>query len=296
MNLYATLDQIKENLSIAAATTTWDAQLLRRLEAASREVDSYCGRHFYVLTDTKYFDIPLERFNNTRQRQEFSLQPIIRDDTRTLWVPDILSVTTIKMDSNQDATYEDTLAATDYILWPFESSRFPKRGVQMDERQGDYATFSSGQRVIEIAALWGYGTGRSATPYNDAGTDVNEVFNSTDTTLTVDAGTQFEVGQTILIESEQLWISAISTHNLTVERGVNGTTAASHANNSDIYIYEYPYPVQEAVLRMTELAYSRVGKGMAAERLGDYSYTKGSVKEEYETIWDSLVPYGIPVL
>ena len=66
--------------------------------------------------------------------------------------------------------------------------------------------------------------------------------------LLLSDGTEFKIGETILIESEQLYITGISTNDLTVQRGVNGTTAASHASTTAISISEYPNPVREAVL------------------------------------------------
>ena len=84
----------------------------------------------------------------------------------------------------------------------------------------------------------------------DSGADINEgaQYSATDTTLTVTDGSKFAVGQTVLIESEQLYVTAISTNDLTVVRGINGTTASTHADGTDISIYRYPETVAEACL------------------------------------------------
>ena len=74
---------------------------------------------------------------------------------------------------------------------------------------------------------------------------LNEALDTTETGVDVTSGSLFEVGQTILIDSEQMWISAIATNTLTVTRGVNGTTAATHASGATIQTYEYPV-VQDA--------------------------------------------------
>ena len=96
--------------------------------------------------------------------------------------------------------------------------------------------------------------------------DINEGSgcSATDTTLTVTDGSKFAVGQTILIGSEQLYITAISTNDLTVVRGVNGTTPASHAHNSDISIYRYSRPVVEACLMQTFRLWKRKDSGFAS--------------------------------
>ena len=62
------------------------------------------------------------------------------------------------------------------------------------------------------------------TALND-GTDIN----SSDTTVTVDDATGIQVGAYIRLESEIMKVTAVSTNDLTVTRGVLGTTAASHA-------------------------------------------------------------------
>ncbi len=61
-------------------------------------------------------------------------------------------------------------------------------------------------------------------------------FAAADVTLTVDDGTDFAVGQFIVIDTEWLEITGIASNDLTVVRGILGTTDASHANNSIIYI------------------------------------------------------------
>tara|TARA_Y100001938_G_scaffold61445_1_gene85468 strand:+ start:984 stop:4976 length:3993 start_codon:yes stop_codon:yes gene_type:complete len=66
-------------------------------------------------------------------------------------------------------------------------------------------------------------------------------YGSGETSIVVDDGTVFSVGEIIYIGTEQLYISNISTHTLTVSRGYNGSTAAHFGNDSLIY-------------RMTELS------------------------------------------
>ena len=72
----------------------------------------------------------------------------------------------------------------------------------------------------------------------DSGGVINEgaEFSSSDTTLTVDDGTLFAVGQLIKIDSEYSRITAISTNDLTVVRGEAGSTAAAHDDGSTIYV------------------------------------------------------------
>jgi len=71
----------------------------------------------------------------------------------------------------------------------------------------------------------------------DSTDTVNEgaPFAAGDVTLTVVAGPTFAVNDTIYIDKEQLTVTAIAVNDLTVTRGVNGTTDAAHADLSTIY-------------------------------------------------------------
>tara|TARA_R100000329_G_scaffold146130_1_gene132362 strand:- start:164 stop:775 length:612 start_codon:yes stop_codon:yes gene_type:complete len=79
------------------------------------------------------------------------------------------------------------------------------------------------------------------TPDTDSTSDLNGAISSTSaTSVVVDDGTDFEVGQNIKVDSEEMTITAISTHTLTVVRGVNGTTAATHSDNVSVYKDDSP--------------------------------------------------------
>jgi len=237
MNAYADVTKLKSAAYLnIASVTTYDSQLRGLLEEASRLIDKECKRFFYCWTGTRNYD----------------------GASSTLYPDDILSITTLKTDEGEDGTYENTLTEdTDFKMYPL--NEYPKIKAKILSN-GSYGDFASGIKSgVEIVGTFGYGDGWSATPYVDAGTDVNDAtpMSATVTTCTVDDGTAFAIGQTIKIGDEQLYISAISTHNLTVKRGVNGTTAASHANDSDIYIYEYPQPIVQACLVMAMRAWKR---------------------------------------
>jgi len=59
-----------------------------------------------------------------------------------------------------------------------------------------------------------------------------------DTALQVGDGSKFEVGQRLIIASEQLIISGISGNTLTVVRGVNASGDVSHAHDTEIWILD----------------------------------------------------------
>ena len=72
----------------------------------------------------------------------------------------------------------------------------------------------------------------------DSGSDINDAshFLSTDTTLTVDNGAHFLVGNYLKIEDEIIYVKSKATHDLAVIRGLFGTKIVQHDNNKDIFI------------------------------------------------------------
>ena len=73
------------------------------------------------------------------------------------------------------------------------------------------------------------------TPDTDSTSDLNgAITDANATSIIVDDGTDFEVGQNILVGSEEMTITAISTHTLTVIRGVKSTTKATHSDNANV--------------------------------------------------------------
>ena len=245
-NAYADLTTLKSAGVLNISGTTYDTRLLDLLEATSRLVDQHCNRHFFVLVTTRKFD---------------------GDGGTQLPLPDLVSVTSLKTDDNKDRTFETTWTATDYLLYPTNAEPTkpwgrPYTRVLVDLEAGNEDVFTAGKQTVEINAKWGY---REVT--EDSGADINEgaTFSATDTTLTVTDGTKFAVGETILIESEQFYITAISTNNLTVTRGVNGTTAATHADSTDISVYLYPPQVVEACLIQTSRMWKRKDSGFSAK-------------------------------
>ena len=255
VNAYASLTELKAILGISS--TTDDVPMRKILEAASRSIESYCNRRFYSTTETKYFD-----------------------GAKTLWIPDLLSVTTLKTDEDGDGTFENTFqvatAPVDYILYGggLEDSLnlYPKVRIEINP-DGDYGSFANGvKKGVEIAGVWGYGDGTSATPYV-ATTITGTVATTTGTSLTLSADGTVEIGHTILCESEQMYVTALGTLSATVERGVNGSTAAIHSAKT-LYYYRYPRDIMQACIDLSVALYqNRAKKGISSERLGDYSYT-----------------------
>jgi hypothetical protein len=223
MNLYVDLDQMRRRyFHDSTLVSTDQLELLRVIEQAGRQVDEFCGRFFYRLEATRYYD-----------GKGFT----------QLWLDDLISITTLKIDEDGDLTYETTLTEeTDFWLWP--DNETPKIRLDVNPESSNLSAWPSGRKRIEIAGSFGYTGDTEAT----GDTVQSDPLAAGGTTLAVTGGGNFSIGQTILIGSEQLYISDISDNNLTVLRGVNGTEDAEHVKTTAITRFIYDELVVGATL------------------------------------------------
>lgn len=225
-NLYADLDQMRRRYFHDSALAETDrAELLRVMGQASRGVDEEAERWFYTLEGTRYYD-----------GKGFT----------QLWLPDdVLSITTLKIDEDGDGIYELSLTEeTDFWLWP--DNEMPKTRLDVNPESSNLSAWPTGRKRIEIAGTFGY-----SDDTEDTGDTVEDnPLSAAATVITVNHAETFSIGQTLLIESEQVYITDIDEGEdaLTVTRGVNGTTAAEHVQNTAISRYVYDELVVGAAL------------------------------------------------
>ena len=226
-NCYCTLTELKARLGIS--DTTDDASLKLAMESVSRFIDTHCQRHFFVETRTRYFTT---------------------DRADELIVPDLLAVTTLSTDGDGDRTYEDTWAATDFDLLPFnallESPPRPYTRIAITP-YGDYS-FAVVAKGVSLLGKWGYSENLAALDTLGAA-----ITTTTATTLTATTGTSWSAGQTVLIGSEQMHVQSVATNTVTVTRGVNGTTAATALNGAAASLYSYPMVNEAALLQCSRI-------------------------------------------
>jgi hypothetical protein len=243
MNVYATAEEVKEYLSIVSED---DDQLLRSFcIEASREIDAWCFRKFYPALATKYFDHP--DFN--------TLLPLDED---------LLAVTTLT--TQNDNT---TITSSDYYLMRGNSyNRTPYNAISLKHDEQWYAWTGTPQKANKVIGTWGYHNDWS-NAWADSQDEVEDnPLTAAATTLTVNSvggkdergiPGRFNVQQLLRIESEYLYVTDIQgpANTLTVIRGINGTTAAQHAQNTQIDIYRPMPDVVKALKTLASYAYKR---------------------------------------
>ena len=211
-NLYADVSAFRGLfINNQALDATDQDAVLRALEAGSRRVDHMTHRNFFAETATRVLD---------------------GNGLSWMWLPDLLAATTIKLDEDANRTFELTLAAaTDYYLKRRhykDEDALPKTALELDGQNGQRSYFLKQKRLIQIVGRWGF-TEETETVEASGTAITGTLADATDLTFATSADADLAIGQTLLLESEQVYISGGTTSPWTVVRGLNGTTAAAHA-------------------------------------------------------------------
>lgn len=182
----------RERFKVAASINggQYNDAIDRVLEASSRDIDRWTRRNFIPKTQTRLFRWPQKR-------------PGL---ATVLWLDqDLLSVTTLQTKAQN--TSPTTISSSDYFLEP--NNPEPDGGtrynrIELDE--SSTASFEAGdtpQRSISVAGSWGWANEtKSAGSVDDSGG-----ISASDTTLIVSDASAIDVGDTLLIDSEQVFVS-----------------------------------------------------------------------------------------
>lgn len=265
-NLYIGLDSYERRYAYDADLNPANrTELEGIIEGASRDVDTFCKRFFYA--ETKVLTL---------------------DGLGQSWlsVPDLLVVTSLKLDENRDRTYETTMAATDFLLQRVNHERpwdsFPKTRIVLDTQNGDFALFQRQEQLVLLDGEWGYGNNVEDT--GDTVQDATEQ-DATEKTLLVGDGSVFSVGDTLRLGTEQQYVTGVSGNTLGVARGVNGTTAVVHANGLQIDRYVYPRQVIEATQIQAVRLWKRKEVGFIdrepPSRFGQFDESAGMALQDF---------------
>ena len=205
-------------------TTKSDASYKRALEGVTQEIDKWSNRTFKSVSETRYFTA---------------------DDGDEILIDDLISVSAVRMDQDGDRTYETTLSTSDWELGPWNATSSGEPYTVLSRRPNGSYSFTSARRGIQVVGVWGYWqdlAGSTSRTTSTSGLD------ATSTSFGVaGAIASLDVGQTIRIDSEDMYINDIDTSsNVFVDRGINGSTASTHSTSSPLSVHHYPPAVVEA--------------------------------------------------
>lgn len=244
---YATVPAFhKYRVDGGSTETANDSTILPILEAASRAVDNFCNRSMFG-----------SGFGPRTGTNRYNGQGGHTVD----FADDLLSLTSISLlDSTAGSSLGSVVADTDYYLTD-EGGRFepaPYRKFLL-HGQGSVTRLGIGHRVSSFTGTWGY-ENRTRTATATAGA----IASTTATTFVIGGTDDLEVGMTLLIDSEQVYLRAKSGTTATIDRGVNGTTAATHSGGAAIAFYLYTPAVVDATLRIAHRRWKMRDAGLVA--------------------------------
>ena len=227
---YLSLHALKSAPALDIHGVDQDARLMAVLEAASRLVDRHCNRHFFELSAVRSFD---------------------GTGSSRLHLPDLIGVDPpgIRADDDMDGVFETAWAPSEYLLLPSNAdpetagnplSR-PYTAVEASPAAWK-GKFLKG-RKIEITGRWGWWRHLRRAPEG-----LSSAVDAAAAAIALSGNSGVEAGQTLLVDSEQLFVRSRSGDSLVVDRGVNGTVPAAHEAGAPVWKYEYPAPVAAATL------------------------------------------------
>lgn len=293
--IYVTREDIKRTLRVDGDDR--NAIIDEKARAASAEVESITNRKFIPETKLRYFSWPQE---------DGRAKSLYLDD-------DLIAASAVTSEGDSETAISNTILEPDNLGPPYHRIDIDRNST--DEFKADTDT---PQRSIRVTGRWGYSEDTEAAGTVDDSGDITS--DETATEFVCSDGSKIDVGDTILIGSEQLLvterafaalgsvlindasvtasrtntqITADSSHGvlagetirlddeemlvrsvvgttlyvdravngtalaahaddtaihvsrtLTVERGANGTTAATHADSTAISRYKPPYDVR----------------------------------------------------
>jgi len=180
-NWYTTREIVKRALGIAGSDRDW--LIDSHIEAASREIDALTNRRFIPITATRNYEWP--------QREGRNVYTLHLDE-------DLLSVSALTKEGD-DVT---AIAAADYFLEPTGIGP-PYQWIEIDlGGTAFFAAKDTHQRQIRVTGSWGYGNDTKA-----AGA-LAEADDGSETALDVSDSSLIDVGGTLLIGTEQMFVSA----------------------------------------------------------------------------------------
>lgn len=231
MYTFVTLDRLRARLGLAAADTAENPRLLAALGAASAAIERTLGRRF----------VPRRAAVTHPVNPRYASELLLGDDL-------------LELDSVSDAS--GTLPPADMLLLPDA----PPYSMLRLLNWRAFAWDQSPYRAVTVSGVWGWHDDWTQAWRSSGDSVQNAPLSASATSLSVldadgeDAAGEsprFQVGHLLRAGSEYLRVLAVNTatNTLTVQRGVQGSSAAEHTQGTPLAVYQPPEDVAMLCLR-----------------------------------------------
>jgi hypothetical protein len=237
---YTTLDALKtQYLDITVDSggnkiTVDDALLAALIRDTSRQIERSAQRTFAPRVETRKFDMP----KSSQQALEF-------DD-------DLLVLTSIV---NGDGATLNPI--TDYILYPYNQRvKFKALLIPVSAVTWQPSATQDVYGALNVSGVWGYA--KDGDWIASGGALTAAITSTTATTFTATKNKILE-GWLIQIDTEMLYILTVASGStedqITVARGVNGSTASTHLVSAPVSYWQADYDIEMICRQAAAAAY-----------------------------------------
>lgn len=267
--MYLSYAAFKRYRGIAVTETADDARIRLMCRYASAQWDRMTRRPCWPEKKTRYYDLMNSRVLNLNDA-------------------DLLAITSLT-----DSSGNTLVEGTDVLAYPLSGPPYNRIEIKLDS--GESLNYSgTTQKAITLAGIWGWHD-TWASAFEASGDTVLDTSGLTAaaTSITVSDADgadawgvtpRFDADVLLKIEDEYLWVTTVTaatTNTLTVVRGVNGTTAATHAKTTPISVYKPPQDMAKHIQRWVTFLYDQKDTG----QFETITYPEAGVVQ---------VPAGIP--
>lgn len=230
---YTTVNNVRSVL-LDSAQSKDDGLILSIIRDVSREMHGLSNLYFWPRIQTHLFDVP--------------------DKGYSLYLDEPLLEATSFL--NGDGS---TIDPTDYVLYPLNKT--PKNEARLIPAYVQFQIPSSGYGygAMTVSGVWGYHP-----DYSNAWQEVTTLSAAITSTSSGSASVPTGIiyaGELLKIDSEYLYVSAVTSGSvadtLSILRGVNGSTAATHLTAATVSRWTLPYEV-EMIARFCTAGYYRL--------------------------------------
>ena len=256
---YTTVKDVRQRYKAIVGTAD-DDLILDFIREASRDINLQSNRYFAPQIATKLYNLPRPTHYASMYSWEtlgaITASDLILDD-------DLLSLTTL---TNGDST---VITSAQYTLEP--SNKYPKFKIHLKTSSGVVWQMGSGgnfEQVISVAGIWGHSEDYTNSWVDTLATLSAAITSTSATSFTCTTG-KLKAGWLIQIDSEWMYVSSVAvgaSDTVTVVRGANGSTAATHLINAPIYYWQVDYGL-EGLCRRAAVAYYNLRENPIGETL-----------------------------
>lgn len=241
-NAYTSLRRVRNFLSLASQDTSDDAYIEESIRHASRGIDLFTSRFFYPRRETRRYDLLDQRL--LRLNEE-----------------DLLEVKGL---SDHNGASEIDAAA--YFTKSGDNwNEYPKDRIELDFSVGSLLNYSgTRQQAVYVDGVWSFHE------------DYDNAWVNSEASLTADlpsaqtwasvsgSGGQNELGYSPRFEDDQTWrlgdefvhVTSVDNSSLVrIKRGVNGTTATSHASETTVETWDVEPEIERVATQLAAFQY-----------------------------------------